>query len=187
MGADVERRAFQAVADAAAAALTSVHLATTARFDSELLARAKEAAWKRDSEGLGGTSEDSSLPDVGGEAPGDAPREWTRGDGEDGDDEEGGDGGEEEGGDGDEEEGGDGEVFVDPDSNAGLALRWRLCHKRALQRAYRAAAARVEEASGGGGGGGGGGAGGGGAGGGGGGGGGWGATVSRPRLRGGRS
>ena len=26
------------------------------------------------------------------------------------------------------------------------ALRWRLCHKRALQRAYRAAAARLEEA-----------------------------------------
>ena len=121
-----------------------VHLATTAKFDSALLARAKEAAWKRDSEGLGGTSEDGSSLPVGGCEPGEAPREWSRGDGEDGGDEDGGEGGEEEGRDGEE---------VDPDSNAGLALRWRLCHKRALQRAYRAAAARVEEASGGGGGG----------------------------------
>ena len=74
--------------------------------------------------------------------PGEAPREWARGDGGEDGDEDGGEGGEEEGRDGEE---------VDPDSNAGLALRWRLCHKRALQRAYRAAAARVEEASGGGG------------------------------------
>ena len=161
MGADVERRAFEAVADAAAAALTSVHLATTAKFDSELLARAKEAAWKRDSEGLGGTSEDGSSLPGGGCEPGEAPREWARGEGEDGaDDEDGGDGGDEDGGDGGDEDGGDGGEEegrdgeeVDPDSNAGLALRWRLCHKRALQRAYRAAAARVEEASGGGGGG----------------------------------
>ena len=40
-----------------------------------------------------------------------------------------------------------GSAEVDPESNAGLALRWRLCHKRGLQRTYRAAAARVEEAS----------------------------------------
>ena len=55
-----------------------------------------------------------------------APREWARGDGGEDGDEDGGEGGEEEGRDGEE---------VDPDSNAGLALRWRLCHKRALQRA----------------------------------------------------
>ena len=153
MGADVERRAFKAVADAAAAALTSVHLATTAKFDADALARAKEAAevvggTRRDSEVVGGTSEDGTSIPGGENETGEAPREWARGDGEDGEDEDG----EEEGRDG-EEEGRDGEEEVDPDSNAGLALRWRLCHKRALQRAYRAAAARVEEASGGGGGG----------------------------------
>jgi hypothetical protein len=66
-----------------------------------------------------------------------APREWYIGD-DDSDSEE-----EEE--DGVPSEAGSAEV--DPESNAGLALRWRLCHKRGLQRTYRAAAARVEEAS----------------------------------------
>ena len=66
VGADVERRAFKAVADAAAAALTSVHLATTAKFDADALARAKGAAevvggTRRDSEVIGGTSEDGTF------------------------------------------------------------------------------------------------------------------------------
>ena len=69
--------------------------------------------------------------------PGVAPREWSLGD----DDSES-----EEEEDGVPSEAGSAEV--DPESNAGLALRWRLCHKRGLQRTYRAAAARVEEASG---------------------------------------
>ncbi len=71
---------------------------------------------------------------VGEEAPGVAPREWSVGD-DDSDSE-------------DEEEDSipseAGSAEVDPESNAGLALRWRLCHKRGLQRTYRAAAARVE-------------------------------------------
>ena len=163
MGADVERRAFEAVADAAAAALTSVHLATTAKFDSELLARAKEAAWKRDSEGLGGTSEDgSSLPGEADASPERRPASGheekartaptTRTAGTAGTRTAGTAATRTAGTAARTEQGRDGEE-VDPDSNAGLALRWRLCHKRALQRAYRAAAARVEEASGGGGGG----------------------------------
>ena len=128
IGASNERKAFGAVVDAAALALTST-LATTARDDLDVLTRCRAARWGNDGDGDGDVV-------VGEEAPGVAPREWSVGD-DDSDSEE-------------EEDGVPSEVGsteVDPESNAGLALRWRLCHKRGLQRTYRAAAARVEEAS----------------------------------------
>jgi hypothetical protein len=94
----------------------------------DVLTRCRAARWGDDGDG---------DVVVGEEEPGVAPREWYIGD-DDSDSEE-----EEE--DGVPSEAGSAEV--DPESNAGLALRWRLCHKRGLQRTYRAAAARVEEAS----------------------------------------
>jgi hypothetical protein len=127
IGASNERKAFGAVVDAAASALTST-LATTARDDLDVLTRCRAARW--------GDDGDVDVV-VGEEAPGVAPREWSLGD-DDSDSEEGEE-------DGVPSEAGSAEV--DPESNAGLALRWRLCHKRGLQRTYRAAAARVEEAS----------------------------------------
>ena len=127
IGASNERKAFGAVVDAAALALTST-LATTARDDLDVLTRCRAARW--------GDDGDVDVV-VGEEAPGVAPREWSLGD-DDSDSEEGEE-------DGVPSEAGSAEV--DPESNAGLALRWRLCHKRGLQRTYRAAAARVEEAS----------------------------------------
>ena len=128
VGALNERKAFGAVVDAAALALTST-LATTAKDDLDVLTRCRAARWGDDGDGDG-------VVVVGEEEPGVAPREWSLGD----DDSE-----EEEEEDGVPSEAGSAEV--DPESNAGLALRWRLCHKRGLQRTYRAAAARVEEAS----------------------------------------
>ena len=136
IGASNERKAFGAVVDAAALALTST-LATTAKDDLDVLTRCRAARWGDDGDG------DVVVGEEPGEAPGVAPREWSLGD-DDSDSEE-----EEE----EEEEEEDGvpseagSAEVDPESNAGLALRWRLCHKRGLQRTYRAAAARVEEAS----------------------------------------
>lgn len=127
IGASNERKAFGAVVDAAALALTST-LATTARDDLDVLTRCRAARWGDDGDG---------DVVVGEEEPGVAPREWSLGD---------------DNSDSEEEEDGfpseAGSAEVDPESNAGLALRWRLCHKRGLQRTYRAAAARVEEASG---------------------------------------
>ena len=128
IGASNERKAFGAVVDAAASALTST-LATTARDDLDVLTRCRAARWGDDGD---------VVVEVGEEEPGVAPREWSLGD-DDSDSEE-----EEEDGVASEA----GSTEVDPESNAGLALRWRLCHKRGLQRTYRAAAARVEEASG---------------------------------------
>jgi len=128
IGASNERKAFGAVVDAAALALTST-LATTAKDDLDVLTRCRAARWGDDGDGDG-------VVVVGEEEPGVAPRGWSLGD----DDSE-----EEEEEDGVPSEAGSAEV--DPESNAGLALRWRLCHKRGLQRTYRAAAARVEEAS----------------------------------------
>jgi hypothetical protein len=128
IGASNERKAFGAVVDAAALALTST-LATTARDDLDVLTRCRAARWGDDGD---------VVVEVGEEEPGVAPREWSLGD-DDSDSEEGEDE------DGVPSEAGSAEV--DPESNAGLALRWRLCHKRGLQRTYRAAAARVEEAS----------------------------------------
>ena len=130
IGASNERKAFGAVVDAAASALTST-LATTARDDLDVLTRCRAARWGDDGDVVGDVV-------VGEEEPGVAPREWSLGD-DDSDSEEGEDE------DGVPSEAGSAEV--DPESNAGLALRWRLCHKRGLQRTYRAAAARVEEAS----------------------------------------
>ena len=128
IGASNERKAFGAVVDAAALALTST-LATTARDDLDVLTRCRAARWGDDGDG---------DVVVGEEEPGVAPREWyIRDDDSDSEDEEE---------DSVPSEAGCSEV--DPESNAGLALRWRLCHKRGLQRTYRAAAARVEEASG---------------------------------------
>ena len=127
IGASNERKAFGAVVDAAALALTSTP-ATTARDDLDVLTRCRAAR--------SGDDGDVDVV-VGEEAPGVAPREWSLGD-DDSDSEEGEE-------DGVPSEAGSAEV--DPESNAGLALRWRLCHKRGLQRTYRAAAARVEEAS----------------------------------------
>ena len=125
-----ERKAFGAVVDAAALALTST-LATTAKDDLDVLTKCRAARW----------GDDGDVDVVVGEEepgvePGVAPREWSLGD-DDSDSEEGEE-------DGVPSEAGSAEV--DPESNAGLALRWRLCHKRGLQRTYRAAAARVEEA-----------------------------------------
>ena len=132
IGTSNERKAFGAVVDAATLALTST-LATTAKDDLDVLTRCRAARWGDDGDG-------DVVVGVGEEEPGVAPREWYIG--EDNSDSE-----EEE----DEEEDGvpseAGSAEVDPESNAGLALRWRLCHKRGLQRTYRAAAARVEEAS----------------------------------------
>ena len=129
IGASNERKAFGAVVDAAASALTST-LATTARDDLDVLTRCRAARW-------GDDGDVDVVVGVGEEEPGVAPREWSVGD-DDSDSE-------------DEEEDSipseAGSAEVDPESNAGLALRWRLCHKRGLQRTYRAAAARVEEAS----------------------------------------
>ena len=127
IGASNERKAFGAVVDAAALALTST-LATTARDDLDVLTRCRAARWGDDGD---------VVVEVGEEEPGVAPREWSLGD-DDSDSEE-----EEEDGVASEA----GSTEVDPESNAGLALRWRLCHKRGLQRTYRAVAARVEEAS----------------------------------------
>ena len=127
IGASNERKAFGAVVDAAASALTST-LATTARDDLDVLTRCRAARWGNDGDV------------VVGEEPGVAPREWSLGDDDSDSEEE-----DEEDEDGVPSEAGSAEV--DPESNAGLALRWRLCHKRGLQRTYRAAAARVEEAS----------------------------------------
>ena len=129
IGASNERKAFGAVVDAAASALTST-LATTARDDLDVLTRCRAARWGDDGDG-------DVVVGVGEEEPGVAPREWSLGD-DDSDSEEEEDGVPSEAG----------STEVDPESNAGLALRWRLCHKRGLQRTYRAAAARVEEASG---------------------------------------
>ena len=126
IGASNERKAFGAVVDAAALALTST-LATTARDDLDVLTRCRAARWGDDGD---------VVVEVGEEEPGVAPREWSLGDDEN-DSEEREDGVPSEAG----------SAEVDPESNAGLALRWRLCHKRGLQRTYRAAAARVEEAS----------------------------------------
>ena len=126
IGASNERKAFGAVVDAAELALTST-LATTARDDLDVLTRCRAARWGDDGDG---------DVVVGEEEPGVAPREWSLGD-DDNDSEEREDGVPSEAG----------SAEVDPESNAGLALRWRLCHKRGLQRTYRAAAARVEEAS----------------------------------------
>ena len=126
IGASNERKAFGAVIDAAASALTST-LATTARDDLDVLTRCRAARW----------GDDGDVVVVVGEGePGVAPRKWSVGD-DDSDSEEEEDGVPSEAG----------SAEVDPESNAGLALRWRLCHKRGLQRTYRAAAARVEEAS----------------------------------------
>ena len=129
IGASKERKAFGAVVDAAALALTST-LATTARDDLDVLTRCRAARWGDDGDVDGDVV-------VGEEEPGVAPRERSVGD-DDSDSE-------------DEEEDNipseAGSAEVDPESNAGLALQWRLCHKRGLQRTYRAAAARVEEAS----------------------------------------
>jgi hypothetical protein len=108
IGASNERKAFGAVVDAAALALTSTP-ATTARDDLDVLTRCRAARWGDDGDGDVVVEEGEEEDGVPSEA---------------------------------------GSAEVDPESNAGLALRWRLCHKRGLQRTYRAAAARVEEASG---------------------------------------
>ena len=127
-----ERKAFGAVVDAAALALTST-LATTAKDDLDVRTRCRGARWGDDGDG-------DVVVGVGEEEPGVAPREWYIGEDNSYSEEE-----EDEEEDGVPSEAGSAEV--DPESNAGLALRWRLCHKRGLQRTYRAAAARVEEAS----------------------------------------
>ena len=131
IGALNERKAFGAVVDAAALALTST-LATTAKDDLDVLTKCRAARWGDDGDGDVVVGEEEP-----GVEPGVAPREWyIRDDDSDSEDEEE---------DSVPSEAGCSEV--DPESNAGLALRWRLCHKRGLQRTYRAAAARVEEAS----------------------------------------